>query len=143
MAQSTIKYNLIIIQNTEHERMIFTIFISIVFIAELIITFAIIFNLIKLSKKINNLNNIIAELKSSIKDVCELIRKISEQYVEFSIDAIEKFKQNQDVYMAKLLTKALAMILIWKFNLKAINRIKKTKVYKICTKGLSLIEFMV
>ena len=64
--------------------MIFTILISIVFIAEIIITIALVKSLKNFDKKVCELNNTIILLKPQIKDISELSRKISEQLKEFA-----------------------------------------------------------
>ena len=64
--------------------MVYTILISIVFIAELIIAITILQNLIKLDKCIIQLDETISEAKPSIKDISSLLRKISKQWVIIS-----------------------------------------------------------
>ena len=56
--------------------MVYTILISIVFIAEVIITATIIQNLIKLDRTVIEANSTITEIKPTIKDICALARKI-------------------------------------------------------------------
>ena len=72
--------------------MLFHFFISIVFIAELIITFAIIINLVKFDKKVIEYNSFIDSLKPSIKDLMVTVRKISEQFVELAPICEKKIK---------------------------------------------------
>ena len=123
--------------------MVFTILISIVFIAEIIITVALFRFLLNLDKKILDLNETIILAKPSIKDISELVEKISEQYVEMSERMVDGFRDNQERFILKQLTKFLGAILLWKFNSKAINRIRKSKITKFIGKGLSLLENMV
>ena len=123
--------------------MIFTILITIVFISEIIITIAVINGLIKLDKAILDLNNTVDLAKSGVKDISELVRKISEQMVELTEDSIEDFKDNQEKFALKQLTKLLGALLLWKFNSKLINRIRKSKITKLLGKGLSLLEIVV
>ena len=123
--------------------MIFTILITIVFIAEIIISVAIINYLIKFDKLILDLNNIIELAKPGIKDVSELVCKISGQFVELSEDSVADFKSNQEKFALKQLSKLLAALVLWKFNSKLITRIRKSKLTKLLSKGLSLLEFVV
>ena len=64
--------------------MIFYFLITIVFIAEIIIATAIILTLVKFDKQIKLYNDILNEVKPSIKSVVELVRKISEQFLELA-----------------------------------------------------------
>ena len=76
--------------------MIFTILITIVFIAELIITISVILNLLKLDKAVLELNNTIEIINPKIKEVCTLGRKISYQLKELSLRFIEKVKDERE-----------------------------------------------
>ena len=123
--------------------MIFTILITIVFISEIIITIAIINGLIKLDKAILDLNNTVELAKPGVKDISELVHKISEQMVELTEDSVADFKDTQEKFALKQLTKLLGALLLWKFNSKLINRIRKSKITKLLGKGLSLLEIVV
>ena len=123
--------------------MVFTILISIVFIAEIIITIAVFRFLFSIDKKILDINDTIILAKPSIKDVSELVKKISEQYVEISEHFVDDFKDNQEKFVLKQLTKFLGALILWRLNSKAINKIRKSRVTKFIGKGLSLLENMV
>ena len=123
--------------------MVYTILISIVFIAELIITITIIQNLLRLDKAILEFNNTITEIRPGIKDVSELARKISEQWQILAEDFVEKTKRNSEDIMLKHLSKILMSILILNLNFKIVKKIRKSKVTKILAKGWSFLENMV
>lgn len=123
--------------------MVFTILISIVFIAEIIITIAIFKTLISLDKKILELNETVELAKPGIKDISTLVKKISEQILELTNDAIASLKINQEKFALKQITKILGALFLWKLNSKAINKIRKSKITKFIGKGLSLLENMV
>lgn len=72
--------------------MVFYILISIVFIAELIITCSIISYLLKWDKIIVETNNFVNEAQPKIKDICETGRKISEQLTELAPFFVENVK---------------------------------------------------
>ena len=57
--------------------MIFIFFTAIVFVAEIIIVFAILFNLIKFDIYINRTNKLLVEAKPKIQEIMELIHLIS------------------------------------------------------------------
>ena len=123
--------------------MVYTILISIVFIAELIITITIIQNLLRLDKVIIELCETLAETRSGINDVSKLIRKISEQWKILVQDFIGKAKQNSEEIALKQLSKILLSLLIVNLNFKLIKKIRKSKITKIFMKGWSFIENMV
>jgi len=123
--------------------MVYTILISIVFIAELIITITIIQNLLRLDKAILEFNNTITEIQPGIKDVSELARKISEQWQILAGDFVEKTKRNSEDIMLKHLSKILMSILILNLNFKIVKKIRKSKVTKMFVKGWSFLENMV
>ena len=123
--------------------MVYTILISIVFIAELIITITIIQNLLRLDKAILEFNNTITEIRPGIKDVSELSRKISEQWQILAEDFVEKTKRNSEDIMLKHLSKILMSILILNLNFKIVKKFRKSKVTKMFMKGWSFLENMV
>ena len=123
--------------------MVYTFLISVVFIAELIITITIIQNLLRLDKVILELCETLAETRSGIKDVSELIRKISEQWKILAQEFIDKAKQNSEEIALKQLSKILLSLLVVNLNFKLIKKIRKSKITKIFMKGWSFIENMV
>ena len=72
--------------------MLFYFLISIVFIAELIITFAIILHLIKLDKVINKYNLFIEDARPLIKEMLQTTRQISEEYLKLTPKIVVKIK---------------------------------------------------
>ena len=64
--------------------MIFYFLITIVFIAEIIITIAVLQNLIKFDKKIMELNGFVDNIKPSIKELMITTKKLSIQLLELS-----------------------------------------------------------
>ena len=123
--------------------MIYTILISVVFIAELIIAISIIQNLIRLDKDIINLNNTFIETKGSIKDVCILARKISEQWQILAQDFVDKTKEESEEFLYKILSKTLVSLLILSLNFKFVNKIRKSRITKTFARGWSFLENMV
>ena len=77
--------------------MLYTILISIVFIAELIIATASIQNLLRLDKIIINADETVTAATPGIKDISELIRKISEQSIELSENFVQKIKDKEEM----------------------------------------------
>lgn len=123
--------------------MVYTILISIVFIAELIITITIIQNLLRLDKAVLEFNNTITEIQPGIRDVSELARKISEQWQILAEDFVKKTKRNSEDIMSKYLSKIFMSILIVNLNFKIVKKIRKSKVTKILARGWSFLENMV
>lgn len=72
--------------------MIFHFLISIVFIAELVIGFALILYLVKLDKKIVGYNLFLEDVKPIIKELCETYKKLSEYLVEAAPKIVNKIK---------------------------------------------------
>ncbi len=116
--------------------MVFTILISIVFVAELIIAFTVFSALRRWSKKVNELNLTLSYLKPSIKDICELTRKISEQLVEFSERFVEKINSKGEELVIRQISRMVLSAFLFK-------KLRKTKVIKLLGKGLSLLQIVV
>lgn len=72
--------------------MVFYFLIGIVFIAEIIIAGAIVINLVKIDKMICLYDQILEEIKPKIKEILSIVRKISEQMIEFAPIIAEKIK---------------------------------------------------
>lgn len=123
--------------------MLFTFLITIVFIAELVISIAILVGLIKLMQKTQGLNELVTEAKPKIKDISVLCKGISEQFIEFAENFVSKFNKKSEDIALNYLTKILGMFLLWKINSKTINKFRKSKLSKLLGKGLSLLESMV
>ena len=123
--------------------MIFTILITIVFIAELIIGFALIMNLIKFDCRINKLNQDLLLIQPSLEEVCELVKAISFQIKEMAAEYRDEVLKRREEISVRLISKLLAGILLWKINLKLIRKIRKSKITKTLAKGLTLLQIMV
>lgn len=123
--------------------MVYTILISIVFVAELIIAIAIIQALVKFDKKILSLDTTLTEITPGIKDVSSLIKKISEQWVILAQDFVNKAKRDSEDLLLKQFSKILVGLLVLSLNFKFVKRIRKSKITKTVVKGWSLIENMV
>lgn len=123
--------------------MVYTILISIVFIAELIIAITIIQNLLKLDKKILNFDEILAKKKSTIKDIFILLNKISEQTKVLAEDFVNKTKENAENMSLKLLSKLLISVLLLKLNFKLVKKIQQSKFTKLFARSWSILETMV
>jgi len=123
--------------------MVYTILISIVFIAEIIIAVTIVQNLLRLDKIVLEFDGIITGSKTSIKDVSELSRKISEQWRILAKDFVDKTKRDGEDVLLRQLSKMLLGVLLVKLNINVLNKIRKSKITKMLAKGLSLLENMV
>ncbi len=123
--------------------MVYTILISIVFIAELIIAITIIQNLLKLDKKILNFDEILAKKKSTIKDIFILLNRISEQTKVLAEDFVNKTKENAENISLKLLSKLLISVLLLKLNFKLVKKIQQSKFTKLFARSWSILETMV
>ena len=122
--------------------MIFIFFTAIVFIAELIIVFAILFNLIKFDIYINRTNKLLIEAKPKIQEIMELVHGISEQIRELTPIWVEKFREIRNMLVRKQLESLMSSILFWAINIKVIKRFKKSKLVKFAWKGLTLLQNM-
>ena len=72
--------------------MVFYIFTFIVFIAELIIAFSAIMYFYRINKKLQEYNELLDLLKPKIKDIMDIVKKISKQLVALAPIAVEKIK---------------------------------------------------
>ena len=122
--------------------MIFIFFTAIVFIAELIIVFAILFNLIKFDIYINKTNEFLIEAKPKIQEITELVHGISEQVRELTPIWVEKFREVRNMFVRKQLESLMSSVLFWVINIKVIKRVRKTKVAQFAWKGLTLLQNM-
>ena len=123
--------------------MIFTFLITIVFIAELIITLAVMMALLRLDKKVLEADSTLDLLKPELKEVCKLVKNISSQVRELSIRFVEKVKEHNDNLWTAQFVKLLSGILLWKLNIKFIKKFRKSKVAKTLSRGLSLLQLVV
>lgn len=122
--------------------MIFIFFTAIVFVAEIIIVFAILFNLIKFDIYINKTNKLLVEAKPKIQEIMELVHGISEQIKELTPIWVEKFREVRNMLVRKQLESLMSSILFWAINIKVIKRFKKSKLAKFAWKGLTLLQNM-
>lgn len=123
--------------------MIFKIFTAVVFIAEIIIAYTVINKLIYFDKAVLKINKEISDTKSSVKDVCNLVKKISEQCVEFSNYFVSKINEKRDETIIRQLNKILLTLLLLKINLKFVKKLKRSKLIKHIGRGLSLLQLVV
>ena len=123
--------------------MIFTILITIVFIAELIIGFTLLVNLLKIDCKINKLNQDLLLIQPSLEEICRLIKAISFQIKEMADEYRDEILKKREEMSVRLLSKIFAGILLWKINIKLIRKIRKSKITKTLAKGLTLLQIMV
>jgi len=72
--------------------MLFYFLISVVFVAELIITFALVSHLIKLDKEVNKYNVFIEEAKPLIKEMLQTTRQLSEEFLKLTPKIVDKIK---------------------------------------------------
>ena len=123
--------------------MVYTFLISVVFIAELIIAITIIQNLLRLDNVVLELDNKLSSKKLDIKEISELMRKISEQWKILAQDFVDKTKRDAEEILLRNLSKMLVGLLVLNLNFKFVNKIRKSKVTKTLAKGLSFLENMV
>ena len=123
--------------------MVYPILISIVFIAEIIIAVTVIQNLLRVDKAVIELNDIVEEANPRIREMSDLVKKISEQSVELSKNFVIRFKEEQEDFALKNLSKFLMAILLLKINSRAINAFRKSRAGKFIVKGLSMLGNMV
>jgi len=123
--------------------MLYIFLVTIVFIAEIIILVTILRALWKFDKILIMVDETVSEAKPKIKDISELVSKISEQLVELSEDIKNKVKKQEEDVAIKFLNKMLVALLLWKTNVKLIKKIRRTKFAKLIGKGLNLLQSMV
>ena len=123
--------------------MLFTIFISIVFIAEIIITVALLNALLNFDKKICELNDTVILIKPHVAQVSELARLVSVQLVELSNKFVDDIKQNNENLILHNFSKALLSLFLIKTNIGIVRRLHKSKVVKTLAKGLSILGNMI
>lgn len=123
--------------------MIYKFFTIIVFIAELIIAYTILSRLFILDKIIIQADENLTASKPSLKDISCLIRKISSQCVEFSEDFVADIKSKRDEFTLKQLNKLIIAIVLLKMNSKLINKLRRSKLVKRISRGLSLLQLVV
>ena len=120
--------------------MIFLFFISIVFIAELIIAFSLFNSLLNLDVKINKFNETLINKRADIKDITALAKGISEQIIELSEEFVDNFNEKKEEIILSLVKSLMSAILFWSINIKVVKRLRKSKVLNAAWKGLSLLE---
>ena len=122
--------------------MIFIFFTTIVFLAELVLVFTLIFNLIKLDIYINKTNEILTATKPKIQEVMSLVSGISEQVRELVPIWVEKLYDLRNRIIRKQLESLMSTILFWGINFKVVKHLKKSKFAKFFWKGLTLVQNM-
>ena len=123
--------------------MIFYIFISIVFLAELIIFAAIMVQLVKFDRFCLSSIKFLDEAKSKIKNIFELVHGISEQIYELVPIWLENMKSKRDRILQKQLESVLTWLLFWKINTKILKKLRKNKIVRTALKGLTLIQSVI
>ena len=123
--------------------MVYTILISIVFVAEVIIAISALLVLWNLDKKLLSLDNTINDEKATIKEICSIGKGISIQLTELAEDFKEGVEKKEEDFALKILSKMLTGIVLWKINSKIFKKLKCTKAIKIIGKGFKLLEYIV
>ena len=123
--------------------MVYTILISVVFIAEIIIAITLIQILMRFDKAIIELDKTLTTTKPGIKDICELTRKISEQWQILAQDFVDKTRRDSEEIFLRQLSKGLMGLLVLNLNFKLVKKIRNSKITKTIAQGLSFIESMV
>lgn len=123
--------------------MLFKIFTTIVFIAELIIAYTIISKLVQFDKMILETNAFVVEANPKIKEITRLVRKISDQIAELVPMYVEKLKELRNKIMLKKLESLIALTLFWSINIKVLKKFRKSKILKTIVKGLSVLQSVI
>ena len=123
--------------------MVYKIFTAIVFIAEIIIAYTIFSKLVMLDKLILKADKVLTYSKLSLKEISRLISQISAQCVEFAEDFALDFKTKRDEIALKQLNKLILTIILIKMNSNFINRIRRSKLVKRISRGLSLLQLVI
>lgn len=123
--------------------MIFTFLISIVFIAEIIITVALIKALFDFDKRVCELNETIILIKPQVSEVSELARLVSGQLVELSKKFVDDFKRNNENMILRNFSKVLVGLFLFKTNIGIVRKLRKSRVVKTLAKGLSMLGNMI
>ena len=123
--------------------MLYTFLITIVFIAEIIITLTVIIALLKLDKAIIETDVLVSDIKPSLKDVLYLMKKISAQMIELAEDFEFNIKKQEEDTAVRFLNKTLIALILWKINSKAVTKIRRSKIFKTASKGFNLLKNMV
>ncbi len=123
--------------------MIYKIFTTIVFIAELIIAYSVIIKLYALDKAIINANELLISAKPSLRDICYIVKKISAQCVDFANDLVAEFKKKQEDFAINQLNKILLALILLKMNSKFIKKLRRSKIVKRISRGLSLLQLVI
>ena len=93
--------------------MVFYLLISIVFLAEVIITATVLINLIKLDKNITEWSDFIEDIKPQVSEIVKTYREISEKLAELAPKLIDKIKDFGLKLCAEQLKTVLAGITFW------------------------------
>ena len=120
--------------------MVFVILISIVFVAELIIAFSVITNLIKFDKRIKLSAQFLEEAEPRLKELLVVVQKISAQILELIPVWLATLRQERDKIILNQAKSLISTILFWSINIKVINRIRKSKLAKAVWQGLTLVQ---
>lgn len=116
--------------------MLFTFFIAIVFIAELIIALTMISYLYKFDCRIKEFDDFLTEAKPSITEISILTRNISNQVFELTKKYIKQFEQSRDELIIRQFAKFILGLLF-------LNKVRKSKLGRRIVKGLSLLQIVV
>lgn len=123
--------------------MIFKFLISIVFIAELIIAFAVFNKLYKINKDIIFLNNFLENSKNDLREILILTKKISAQIFTLSRNYVNKFREQNEINLLNKINNIVLSLLLWKLNHKIIKKIRRNKTFKMLSKGFMLVQNMI
>lgn len=123
--------------------MVFKIFTLITFIAELIITIAVIKKLTEIDRQILNTSAFVSEIKPKLKELVSLVKKTSALILAVCDDFVHGMKKRRDEVILEELTKMLFTIWIWKANLKIIKKLKKSRLVKSLKRAFSMLQFVV
>ena len=107
--------------------MVFYVLISVVFIAELVIAWAVISHFIKWGKTFREVSNFLEEARPQIKSIIETNRKISEQLVELAPIWVDNVKNAFTNFALKNIKSLLVSSLCFVIGKKIGNKMLKNK----------------
>lgn len=120
--------------------MVFYFLILIVFIAELIVFAAIMFQLAKFNRFCIKTNEFLNEAKPKIEDIFKLAHGISDQIYELIPIWLQNIKNAGNKLIQKQVESLISGLLFWGINIKILKKLRKNKIVKVAFKGLTLIQ---
>lgn len=93
--------------------MVFYLLISIVFLAEIIITTAILIHFVKLDKCVSEWSDFLEDIKPQVSEIMKTYKEISEKLLELAPKLVDKVKNLAKKFFIDQLKTALAGLTFW------------------------------